>query len=229
MKVLNQIELYLQGSYSKEERKTFLFKSRCVCSFWERKIGKLKFLTQYSRINVYLTDADRDEIVRPMEKEPFLEVYLNLSLEEGALECDESMLRLYISIIKRALLKASTLMPIPMEESEKILCDFDKGGLKNEWIQADKSWKNGFLKSQVIAKLSTQEFSLVQSVFIEDTLVGQTTVITTQPRELLFSNYLGKLFLTRDGNLIYKKGRKILSEFDVENQKFLFIVESKET
>ena len=67
MPKLSQIELYLDGNYSKEDKKVFLFKSRCLCNFWEREISKLKFTSKYSRINVYVTDGSTEIRVQPMK------------------------------------------------------------------------------------------------------------------------------------------------------------------
>ncbi len=221
MPKLSQIELYLDGNYSQEDKKIFLFKSRCLCNFWEREVSKLKFTSKYSRINVYVTDGCTEVRVQAMKVVPFLEVVVNYPIEQISHLDDIQLQQHYMRILEKALSAAVSAMPIPLEKSLDILRRFEASNYENEWVQSERVWAKKSIKSKVIAELSMQEFKLIQFVYVDCKLAGQIIIAKTQPRELLFDGFLGELSISKSDILEYKKGKNILSQFDLKSAKFI--------
>ena len=221
MPKLSQIELYLDGNYSEEDKKVFLFKSRCLCNFWEREISKLKFTSKYSRINVYVTDGSTEIRVQPMKVVPFLEVVVHYPLEKISHLKDSQFQQHYIRILEKALSAAISAMPIPLEQSLHILKQFEANKYENEWVQSEKVSAKKSIESKVIATLSMHEFKLTQFVYLDCKLADQLIIAKTLPRELLFNSYLGKLSISKGNILEYKKGKSTLSQFDLTSAKFI--------
>ena len=167
MPKLSQIDLYLDGNYSEEDKKVFLFKSRCLCNFWEREISKLKFTSKYSRINVYVTDGSTEIRVQPMKVVPFLEVVVHYPLEKISHLKDSQFQQHYIRILEKALSAAISAMPIPLEQSLDILQRFEANNYENEWVQSEKVSAKKSIESKVIATLSMHEFKLTQFVYLD--------------------------------------------------------------
>lgn len=220
MPKLSQIELYLDGDYSKEEKKEFLFKSRCASNYWEREISKLKFNTNYSRINVYVSDGSKEEKVQPMKAVPFLEVVVHYPIKGISNIEDTELQQHYIKILSIALSAVGSVMPIPFEQCMDILGSFKANNYKNEWVQAERAWVKKSIESRVTAKLSLNEFQLTQYVYVSNELVGKKVIVKSLPRELLFNEYLGKLSISKSGILEYKKGENVLSQFDLKSSRF---------
>ena len=221
MPILNQIELYLEGEYSKEEKKDFLFKSRCICNYWEREINKLKFITDFSRINVYVSDGTKEIKVQSMQSVPFLEVVINYPLD-SILYLEENELQgHYIAILCNAISAAESYMPVPLIHSKNILKKFEEGGFQNEWVHAERFWHRKSIESKVVASLTVSEFKLTQLVYLNDQLIAKEVVASTLPREILFDYYLGKLSITRFNILEYKRGKDILTRFDLSCNEFV--------
>lgn len=220
MPKLSQIELYLDGDYSKEEKREFLFKSRSVCNFWEREISKLMFTSNYSRLNVYVSDGSKEEKVQPMKAVPFLEVIVHYPIKQISKVEDIELQRHFIKILGIALNATGSVMPIPFEQSMDILRRFEENNYKNEWVQAAGVWEKKSIESKVTADLSFSEFKLTQYVYESSELVGESVILNTLPREILFNEYLGKLSLSKCGILEYKKGKNVLSQFDIKSRRF---------
>jgi len=221
MRVLNQIELFLDGSYPKEDQKAFIFKSRCLCNYLERALNQIRFETTLSRINIHCLKDAAEVRVQQLKDVPYLEVGLKYDLPSVS-ELDEFALQEhYIKIIDLGLKAAEDFMPVPYSYCMDIIQEFIKGGYKNEWVQDNKSWKKGGIHSIVLAELTMGKFFLTQSVYRDDDLVARKIIAEAMPREMLFLDYLGQLSMDRTGNIIYKRKRNVLSKFSLETNAFI--------
>jgi hypothetical protein len=91
MPAFSQIELYLDDSYETEENKNFIPRSRCSCNYLEKKLGKLKFLTKYSRVNIYLSKEEGALKVVPLKGVPILGVTIDYDLKDVQNICDDRL------------------------------------------------------------------------------------------------------------------------------------------
>jgi len=220
MPVLNQIELFLDGIYPREEQKAFIFKSRCICNYLERALGEKGFETTLYRINIHCSKDENEAKVLPLKWEPFLEVRIKYDFPPLA-ELDESLLQgHYTQIIGSGLTAAESFMPVPRRYCMSILRRFVEEGRVNEWIQAEKNWSKLSLRSDVIARLTTKKFTLRQHIYRNGDPIAERQVVETKPREGLFIDYLGTLSLDRSGNIVYKRKGKALTKFDIETEQF---------
>ncbi len=221
MPVFNQIELFLDGSYSREEQKSFIFKSRCICNYLERALDENGFETTLSRVNIHCSKDDNQIRVLPLKGAPYLEVCIKydlpLLLELG----DDSLQRHYLKIIDMGLREAEKYMPIPHGFCMDVLEKFEDGGFTNEWIQSQKSWKKQSVRSDVIAYLAMDKFTLVQNIYRDGDLIATLQIAETKPREMLFIDYLGALSVDRSANIVYKRKRNVLSKFSLQENEFI--------
>ena len=141
MKTLSQIELFLVKALPSNEEKIFLTKSRCVCNYLERKLSRLNFKTECSRINIKCVSSEEDVGTRQLKHEPYLEVCLMYSMPEIAKLDNQSLQQHYIQILKLGLKAAQDYMPVPYQFCIETLNEFQESGYLNEWVQADKAWK----------------------------------------------------------------------------------------
>lgn len=221
MPVLREIELFLDATYPAEERRAFIFKSRCMCNYLERALVQKQFETTRSRINIHSSREAGAVRVHPLKSEPFLEVSVNYDLPRLSELDDASLCGHFARIINLGLGAAEQFMPVPRRYCVSALRRFMERGCKNEWIQAEKHWDKLSLRCQVSARLSIEAFSLWQHVYRGGELVAGIHVAETKPREMLFVNYLGKLSLDRSGNIVYRCRGKVLTKFDPRSSGFL--------
>ncbi len=215
MPVLHQIEIYLDNSYSEGDQKSFLFKSRCVCNYLERRLASLKFISNYSRINIYLSKDKVESVAKPMKGDIILKVEIEYLIHKISTMPEDIFLKNCVSILTKGLIVASKAMPIPIEKCFEYLADFEKNDYKNEWIQAEKTWGRGELTSIVKARLTTKQFTLHQVVLEQTVIVFSKIIVKTAPRELLFYEFLGNLSKNNKGNIIYKRKNKIITKYDI--------------
>jgi hypothetical protein len=220
MPAFSQIELYLDDSYETEENKNFIPRSRCSCNYLEKKLGELKFLTKYSRVNIYLSKKEGALKVAPLKGVPILGVTIDYDLKDVQNICDDRLQIHFIAIIERGLKAAEDFMPIPIVECLTFLNEFKENGFKNEWIQAQKEWKQKSIKSEVLASLTTLEFKLLQKIYENGNITAERIIAKTSPREIMFHDFLGSLTLDRTGVIQYKKGNQIISSFDTQKREF---------
>ncbi len=221
MPVFNQIELFLDGSYPREEQKSFIFKSRCICNYLEQALDKKGFETTLSRVNINCSKDESEVRLLPLKGAPFLEVCIKYDLPPF-LELDEYLLqRHYMQIIDLGLTAAESFMPVPHSYCMTTLQRFESEGGINEWIQAQKSWKKWSVRCDVVAKLTMEKFTLLQCIYRDDDLIAKRQIAETKPREMLFIDYLGELSMDRSGNIVYKRKRKVLTKFRLETNEFI--------
>lgn len=220
MPAFSQIELFLDGTYTVEEGKNLILKSRCICNYLERFLRKEKFQTTLSRINIFCSKETRQAKFNRSKAAPFLEVRINYDIP-NILELDEFSLQHHLmKIIDSGLSSAMEYMPIPHELCINVLRRFEDGDFKNEWIQTQKVWKKGALRCDVLAELTTEKFSLQQLIYRDDVLVAKRRIAETKPREMLFYDYFGTLSLDATKTIVYKNNRKVLTAFNVEANEF---------
>lgn len=218
MPILGQIELFLDGTYSKEERKAFIFKSRSICNYLERALREREFETLLSRVNIHCSKNAGERSVRPLTGAPFLEVRIKYDLPPLD-ELDEpSLQRHYAAILGKGLKVAESFMPVPYSFCISTLRRFEEDGFKNEWLQAEKTW--GDWRCDVVATLTTERFELWQHIYRGAESVAKRKIAETKPREMLFLDYLGSLSMDRSGNIVYRRKGKALTKFNVESGEF---------
>ena len=167
-----------------------------------------------------MSDGSKEEKVQPMKAVPFLEVIVHYPIKQISKVEDIELQRHFINILGIALNATGSVMPTPCEQSMDILRRFEENNYKNEWVQAAGVWEKKSIESRVTADLSLSEFKLTQYVYESSELVGESVILNTLPREILFNEYLGKLSLSKCGILEYKKGRIVLSQFDIKSRRF---------
>ncbi len=216
MPELNQIELFLDGSYSKDEKEGFIFKSRCLCSYLERALVKEAFATDYSRINIKCSKkGEMEEHARPLKRAPFLEVYIQYELPPIKSLCDDDLHGHFINIIVQGLGIAQTRMPIPLGFCVEIMREFEQNGYENSWIHSNKSWGRYSCRSLIEAKLTLDHFILHQSIYQSNELVSKKMIAETKPREMLFLPYLGRTKVVAGRYVLYEKSKHVISIFDL--------------
>lgn len=220
MPIFDQIELFLDGSYPGEEQKGFIFKSRCICNYLERALAEKKFETTLSRVNIHCSKDEREVRILPLKGVPFLEVCIKYDIPPLLVLNESSLQGHYVRIINLGLKAAESFMSVPSGYCMSILRRFEDEGFKNEWIHAQKSWKKGAVRCDVIAQLTTERFSLWQCIYRDGILIAKTQVAETKPREMLFIDYLGTLSLDRSGSIVYKRKGKEITKFDLNSNKF---------
>lgn len=216
MSILNQIELFLDGTYLEKEKKSFILKSRCICNYLERALDKKGFDAALSRINIHCSKDEGQVRVMPLKGVPFLEVCIKYELPV-LFDLDVITLqRHYKKIIDLGLRAAETFMPVPHSYCMVVLQRFEEEAFNNKWIQSTKSWDRCSISSEVLACLTMEKFTLQQRIYRSDELISEKQIAETKPREMLFLDYLGSLSLDRSGNIVYKRKGKCLSKFDVK-------------
>ncbi len=221
MPILNQIELHFDGSYTLEERKEFLSKSRCICNYLERALLRIGFETALRRINIMCSRSSIEPQASKYTHEPILGVDISYDIPP-VIDMEESVLQgHYAVMIVEGLRVAESFMELPMNECVSALREFELGGFKNEWVQARKSWSRVAMRSEVLARVTMDEFVLEQLMYSGDELVSTIEVAVTIPRELLFHKYLGSLSMDRSGNINYKSRGEPITTYDVEKSQWV--------
>lgn len=220
MPKFTQIELFLAGGYADEERKRFLFQSRCICNYLERKLAKKAFESTYSRVNIHCTKDDGEVRVAPLKGCPYLEVRLRYDVPPLADLDEASLQQHYAQIIDSGLTAAAGVMEVPHDFCMRALDELKKGGFRNTWIQAEKSWARQEVRCEVIADLTTSEFTLTQRIYRGESLLAERLVAQTLPREMLFLESLGTLSMNSSGSVVYKKRDKVLTTFNLASNCF---------
>jgi hypothetical protein len=125
-----------------------------------------------------------------------------------------------MKIIDIGLSAAESFMPIPLAYCRKTLHEFKNGGFKNDWIQARNVWQKWSVRCDIEAKLTIEEFALLQRVYHNDILIVEREIVKSRPREALFVDFLGSLQLDRSGCIRYKARNKELTSFDLRTNRF---------
>lgn len=223
MTYLSQIELFLDGAnYSKEEKATFIFKSRSVCGFLERALVNESFKTKLSRINVKCSNDISEPYSVALKTVPFLEVWINYHIPD-ILKLNNKELQLhYLKIISMALKVAEDYMAIPYDFCIQVLDDFQKNDYINKWVNLEEEWEQYSCKSLIIAEVTCENFSLTQAIYRDNELLITKEIALTKPREMLFFPYLdGKFSIQSDKYILYKNNKnKLISKFNIETNQF---------
>lgn len=221
MPILDQIELFLEESYPPEERRGFIFKSRSICNYLERHLGEKAFHTSLGRINIHCTKDPLGVRVTPLKGVPFLEVNIVYDLPSISSLDGHALHQHFTKIIDLGLQSAEQFMAIPHAYCMEVLKKFMQQGCKNEWTQATKNWGNCSLRCNVIAELTTSEFTLTQYIYRDSSMIAVKQIVATKSREMLFIEYLGSLSLDRQKNIVYKRKTKLISKFNIETSSFV--------
>jgi hypothetical protein len=221
MTVLYHIELFLDGgSYSKEDRRCFIFKSRSICNYLERALKAKQFETTFSRINITCIKNASKAIVQQEKEDGILDVCIAYEMP-SPMGLDVSSINAHIThILDSGLQAASTYIKVPHSFCMEVLQRFKDNGFVNEWLQASKKWPRENLESFVRAELTVEKFTLYQQIFRNNRLLGEKQIGVTKPREMLFEQLLGTLSIDRSGDIVYKKKKRVLSKFCVETCRF---------
>ena len=221
MRTLRHVELYLDSTYPKAERKWFLVASRSACNFLERHLKSLQHESPYSRVNIYCSSGADEGRVLPCEHEPYLEVHIPFDAKPAEQLSRIERQQQFLRVIAIGLEAASRFTPMPLEAISNALAQFADAGYVNRWQHIDKLWTRKRCRCVLSMELTMESFNADQLVYIEGELVGERTIARTSPREGLWAEYLGKLTLSTSGILEYKRASTVLSAFDLERRVFL--------
>ena len=213
MVTLSQVELFLDGTYERSEQRSFLFKSRCICNFLERALSRERFETELSRVNIHCSKGIQEPTASRSATTPLLEVKIAYDMPPADSLREAELQSHYSVILIEGLSAARGSMAIPLDFCKEVLREFESGGYRNRWVQAEKLWSRLGIRSEVVATLTTSEFSLDQRVYRGEQLVAEARVWESSPREGLFHDSLGDLVLTNSGNVVYRAKKNVLSEF----------------
>lgn len=214
------IELYLDATYPLHEQRRLVFCSRCICNFIERSLAALRFRSPYSRLNIHCTRDPQSVRVRPLKKEPYLEVCIQFELPPLDSLPIEALQRKLAQIISSGLAAANKFTAVPVEECLQATRDFENGGFINRWQHLDKTWPQWNCRCVISAELTVDLFTTDQLVYESGSLIARRRIAATKPREGLFVEYLGVLSISDQGIMIYKKKGKVLSVFDLKRMTF---------
>lgn len=223
MPKLSQIELYLDGTYSKSEKIDFIFKSRCICGFLERALVNLGFQTTLSRINIKCSREVVQAEARQLKASPFLEVSITYDFPSlSGLNLVSTYLE-FSNVILLGLKSAESYMPVPHDFCREQLERFMEGECVNQWIHVDKTWKKISCRSVIEAEIKSDKFSLHQTIYRDGVVIERIQLTETKPREMLFFPFLGKLRLDKDGYIYYENKERKISKFNLINNKITLL------
>jgi hypothetical protein len=226
MRTLRHVELYLGSTYPEAERKWFLTASRSACNFLERHLQLLQFKSPYSRVNIFcLSGADEDRVL-PYKHEPYLEVHIPFAAKPAEQISRIESQQQFLRAIATGLEVASRFTPMPLEAISRALAQFAAAGYINKWQHIDKLWARKRCRCVLSMELTMESFIANQLVYIEGELVGERMIAQSSPREGLWAEYLGKLTLSTNGVLEYKRASTVLSAFDLERKVFLQLADA---
>lgn len=220
MPTFSQIELFLDEGYSREENKSLIFKSRCICNYVERALRERKYQTALSRINIFCSKEINEARVARLREPPLLEVFIKYDLPISSELSESSLQTHFMRIIDLGLVAAENSMPVPREYCMSVLQKFESEGFKNEWVQTRKSWKKWAIRCDVVARLTIENFTLQQFVYRDELLIEKKLIAETKPREMLFYDYFGTLSLDQSGVIVYKNKEKVLTRFSIDANEF---------
>jgi len=221
MRTLRHVELYLGSTYPEAERKWFLKASRSACNFLERHIQPLQFKGPYSRVNIFCSPNADEARVLPYKHEPYLEVHIPFDAKPAEQMSRVETQQQFAKVIATGLEAASRFTHMPLEAISKAMTQFANAGYVNRWQHIDKLWARKRCRCVLSMELTMESFNANQLVYIGSELVGERTIAHTSPGEGLWAEYLGKLTLSSNGILEYKRASTVLSAFDLERKVFL--------
>lgn len=215
MAKLKYVEMFLDGSYSTEEKKKFLFSSRCYCNYLEWFLIEKDIDSEFSRINIFCTKDKTREKVDVYKKEKSIEIviYYDVGFEENLSE--KRLQEIYIEVSKKAFEVAFHLVKLESKLISEIADKFRGNGYKNVWIQAEKVWRSWSLRGEVVASLTMNEFNLVRNIYKDGNLIDSRVICETVAREGVFESYLGVLVMDRLKNIVYKKNGNVISTISI--------------
>ncbi len=221
MTTFRHIELSLDTTYAPSEQKHFTRSSRCICNYLETSLASLLFQSPYSRLIIHCSRDPQAIWVKPLKRDPFLEVCIKFDLPPMDSLTPEALQRQFIQIILSGLESATTFTPMPVDFCLKTLRNFESGGFVNRWLHLDKRWERWKCRCTISAELTTEHFSLDQLVYVDGHLLASRRIAETKPREGLFVDYLGDISISSQGIIKYKKGNKVLTAFDLQGRQFV--------
>ena len=221
MRTLRHVELYLGNTYPEAERKWFLKASRSACNFLERHLQPLQFKCPYSRVNIFCSPDVEEGQVLTNTHEPYLEVHIPFDAKPAEQMSRIESQQQFLKVVAIGLEAASRFTPMPLEAISKTSALFADAGYVNQWQHIDKQWVRKKCRCVLSMELTMESFNANQLVYIEGELVGIRTIARTSPREGLWAEYLGKLTLSTNGIMEYKRASTVLSVFDLERRVFL--------
>lgn len=221
MTFLRQVELHLDGSYSNEQAKAFLQASRCCCNYLERALRGVRFKSPYSRLIILCTKDRREVLVRPLEHEPYLEAIIFFRVTLPSALTHDAAQKQFMNAILAGINAASRFTPMPIEDAERILCEFEAGGFVNQWVAREKNWARLKCRCVIRAEMTMESLTLDQVVYLDGESVAERRIAQTMPREGLYERYLGEFSSDTKGRVVYKAQDRVLTAFDVTRRVFL--------
>ncbi len=220
MRLLRQVELFLDGTYSVSEGKRFLVGARCICNYVERALSAVDFESPYSRVNIICSREPNATRVTPYRHEPYLEVCILFEAQPLESLPVASIQQQFSTVILSGLKQANAFTPMPIETCARSLADFERGGLVNRWEHLNKSWSRWKCRCVIAVELTIEHFKADQLVYVDGSLIAEQRIAQTMPREGIFVDYLGQLTISSRGFLEYKRKGKVLSTFDLQRGVF---------
>jgi hypothetical protein len=211
-----QVELFLDGTYTKDEGIEFMLKSRCICGYLERGLQNIHFVSKRKRVNIFCSKNKIEAEARNIIDPQIVEVRMHFDASSYFSADYINKQKIYINIIESGLSIAEKVMPIPLEFCVERLKSFESNGYVNEWVHFEKEWKKNRVRCVFRCELKGDEFCQTQEVYVEGRLVAKELISRSKPRESLFYQYLGRATLKNGNEIQYKKGESIISAYDIE-------------
>jgi hypothetical protein len=164
----------------------FLKGSRHVCNFIEREVLKpIRFNTEnFDRIVVALCTVPREEVY--VNSSSVAEVQITFDRDAYDATPRAELPLFYVHKLKDGMEKCARSLEIPKAEISDGLATFVAGGMLNEWIFKDKSFKTLKLRAVLGCQLSLDAFRLRLQVFHVGKLAFDEEILKTDPDEIAF-------------------------------------------
>jgi hypothetical protein len=212
------IQLVLDSTYTEEEQKTVIVNSRSMVHFIERLLYPLNFRSEFSRLVINCSKSPIETEFR-LAKDPAI-AYVNISQDLGCfIHSDDEKYLAFESILKHGFEVAAKYVELPKAEVFSAIEKFKSVGFKNEWVHIEKTWKRKEVTCIIECHHQLNTFQLTQKIYKCGTLVQDSIIAESMPREWLFNQLLGKVALKEGGKLIYSVKSKVLSTFDLDTKK----------
>jgi hypothetical protein len=222
MAYLRQIELHLDsGTYSEQERTSFLLTARCCCNYLERQLRQLRLKSKYSRLIIICTRDPLQAAVAPLKHEPYLEAIIPFDAKPVQGLSEKAIHQQVMQAVVAGMTAARRFTPMPLRECQTVLKSFQTGGFVNRWVAREKGWSRKKCRCEVAADMTLDRLTLTQRVYVDDELVAEKLLAETKPREGLYEHFLGDFALDPKGRIQYRAGTKILTVFDPDARAFV--------
>ena len=182
-------ELYLYPDlvdFSSDIVRPFRDRSRSICNFLEREIGKIKFQTEgFKRICFIGKASPKEECFINSSKVLIVEVTFN---ENEYSKLDKANANsMFSKMLLEGIDKCKAQCDIPYSELQQSIAAFEKNGYVNHWIHKSKNLKDLGLIAELQCDLTMDNFILNLVLKNNEIDVFNKEILRTEPDELVFT------------------------------------------